>query len=107
MAVTKPTDKSSFEDHTSTTLKKRNEELEQELRQSRQREEEMRNELLKAWQRLRIAEEAEERLCSQLGELEAEAVDQARADHVKIVSLLNQLSRAQQLLQAASISISL
>ncbi|KAM6586308.1 hypothetical protein CsatA_008913 [Cannabis sativa] len=107
MAVTKPTDKSSFEDQISTTLKKRNEELEQELRQSREREEEMRNELLKAWQRLRIAEEAEERLCSQLGELEAEAVDQARADHVKIVSLVNQLSRAQQLLQAASISISL
>ena len=37
----------------------------------------MRTELLKSWQRLRIAEDAEERLYSQLGELEAEAVDQA------------------------------
>ncbi|KAF4356570.1 hypothetical protein CsatB_002358 [Cannabis sativa] len=105
MAVTKPTNNESFEDQTS--LMKRNQELEQELSRSREREEEMRNELLKTWQRLRIAEDAEEMLCSQLGELEAEAVDQARADHAKIVSLVNQLSRAQQLLQAASISISL
>ncbi|KAF4398897.1 protein RESPONSE TO LOW SULFUR 4 [Cannabis sativa] len=105
MAVTKPTNNESFEDQTS--LMKRNQELEQELSRSREREEEMRNELLKTWQRLRIAEDAEEMLCSQLGELEAEAVDQARADHAKIVSLVKQLSRAQQLLQAASISISL
>ena len=96
MAVT------SFEDQ---TLKRRNEELEKELRRSREREEEMRTELLKSWQRLRIAEDAEERLCSQLGELEAEAVDQARTYHAQIVSLVDQLSRAQQLLQAASISI--
>ena len=65
----------------------------------------MRTELLKSWQRLRIAEDAEERLYSQLGELEAEVVDQARTCHTQIVSLVDQLSRAQQLLQAASISI--
>ncbi|PON31470.1 hypothetical protein TorRG33x02_205290 [Trema orientale] len=99
MAVTKP---NLEEDQ---TLKKRNEELEQELRRSQEREEEMKTELVKAWRRLRVAEEAEERLCSQLGELEAEAVDQARSDHARIVSLMDQLSRAQQLLQAASISI--
>ncbi|XP_062119917.1 protein RESPONSE TO LOW SULFUR 3-like [Humulus lupulus] len=87
------------------TLKKRNEELEQELRRSLEREEEMKTELLKAWQRLRIAEDAEELLCSQLGELEAEAVDQARTYHARIVSLVDQLSRAQQLLHAAAISI--
>ena len=46
MAVTKPKFK---EDQ---TLKKRNEELEPELRRSKEREEEMRTELVKAWQRL-------------------------------------------------------
>ena len=33
-------------------LKKRNEELEQELRRSKEREEEMRTKLIKAWHRL-------------------------------------------------------
>ncbi|PON60361.1 hypothetical protein PanWU01x14_153470 [Parasponia andersonii] len=99
MAVTKP---NLEEDQ---ILKKRNEELEQELRRSQEREEEMKTELVKAWRRLRVAEEAEERLCSQLGELEAEAVNEARSYHARIVSLMDQLSRAQQLLQAASISI--
>ena len=46
MAVTKPKFK---EDQ---TLKKRNEELKPELRRSKEREEEMRMELVKAWQRL-------------------------------------------------------
>ncbi|PON60360.1 hypothetical protein PanWU01x14_153460 [Parasponia andersonii] len=99
MAVTKP---NLEEDQ---ILKKRNEELEQELRRSQEREEEMKTELVKAWRRLRVAEEAEERLCSQLGELEAEAVNEARSYNARIISLMDQLSRAQQLLQAASISI--
>ncbi|XP_020229099.1 protein RESPONSE TO LOW SULFUR 2 [Cajanus cajan] len=79
-------------------LKKRNEELEKELRESKEREEQMKRQLQSAWERLRVAEEAEERLCSQLGELEAEAVYQARDYHARIVSLMDQLSRAQGLL---------
>ncbi|KAI5405338.1 hypothetical protein KIW84_052203 [Lathyrus oleraceus] len=79
-------------------LKKRNEELEKELKESKEREEQMKRQLQSAWERLRVAEEAEERLCSQLGELEAEAVYQARDYHDRIVSLMEQLSRAQSLL---------
>lgn len=86
-------------------LKKRNEELERELRESQEREEQMKSELFRTWDRLRVAEEAEERLCSQLGELEAEAVDQARSYHARIVSLMDQLARAQQLLHKASVPI--
>ncbi|CAL9008983.1 unnamed protein product [Prunus brigantina] len=85
-------------------LRKRNEELERELRKSQEREERMKAELQKARERLRVAEEAEERLCSQLGELEAEAVDQARTDHARILALMNQLSQAQRLLQASSVA---
>ncbi|KAG5050264.1 hypothetical protein AAZX31_04G206400 [Glycine max] len=89
-------------------LKKRNAELEKELRESKEREEQMKRELQSAWERLRVAEEAEERLCSQLGELEAEAVYHARDYHARIVSLMDQLSRAQSLLLktgASSISL--
>ena len=85
-------------------LKRRNEELEKELRESREREEEMRRQLQSAWERLRVAEEGEERLCSQLGELEAEAVHQARDYHARIVSLRDQLSRANTLLHKAGAS---
>ncbi|KAK7275916.1 hypothetical protein RIF29_17042 [Crotalaria pallida] len=77
----------------SSELKKRNEELEEELRKSREREEHVQRQLLEAWERVRVAEEAEERLCIQLGELEAEAVQQARDYHARIVSLMDQLSR--------------
>ncbi|EEF50902.1 protein RESPONSE TO LOW SULFUR 2 [Ricinus communis] len=73
-------------------LKMRNEELEKALKESKEREGEMREELQRAWHRLRIAEEAEERLCSQLGELEAEAVNQARAYNARILFLMDQLS---------------
>ncbi|KAL6132301.1 hypothetical protein ACLB2K_070672 [Fragaria x ananassa] len=89
------------------SLKKRNEELERELRKSQEREERMKAELQKTFERLRVAEEAEEMLCSQLGELEAEAIDQARSDHARILSLLNQLAQAQRLLQSASVSLPL
>ncbi|KAK7350786.1 hypothetical protein VNO77_09737 [Canavalia gladiata] len=88
-------------------LKKKNEELEKELREIKEREEQMKRELQSAWQRLRVAEEAEERLCSQLGELEAEAVYQAREYRTRIVSLMDQLSRAQNLLKAGASSNSL
>ncbi|XP_022762617.1 protein RESPONSE TO LOW SULFUR 2-like [Durio zibethinus] len=75
-------------------FRKRNQELEKELKESREREEQMRNELQKILERLRVAEEAEERLCFQLGELEAESVNQARAYNAHILSLMNQLSKA-------------
>ncbi|XP_012474706.1 protein RESPONSE TO LOW SULFUR 3 [Gossypium raimondii] len=91
-------------------LRKRNQELEKELKESREREEQMRKELRKMWERLRVAEEAEERLCSQLGDLEAESVNQARAFNAHILSLMDQLSKGSNLLinshpSPASISI--
>ncbi|KAB2016971.1 hypothetical protein CXB51_019328 [Gossypium anomalum] len=79
-------------------LRKRNQELEKELKESREREEQMRKELRKMWERLRVAEEAEERLCSQLGELEAESVNQARAYNSHILTLMDQLSKGNNLL---------
>ncbi|EEF49253.1 conserved hypothetical protein [Ricinus communis] len=78
-------------------LRRRNEELEKALRESKEREAITRHELQGVLHKLRIAEEAEEMLCSQLGELEAEAVHQARAYNARIVSLMDQLSLSQQL----------
>ncbi|PHU23351.1 hypothetical protein BC332_08458 [Capsicum chinense] len=77
-------------------LRRRNEELEKELKKSIEREDKMRAELNKTSERLRVAEE---RLCSQLGEVEAEAVDQARAYRTRVMHLMDQLSLAQKLLQ--------
>ncbi|KAK9989571.1 hypothetical protein SO802_029810 [Lithocarpus litseifolius] len=85
------------EEETTLSLRKRNEELERELRKSKEREEQMKQELQRAWERLKIAEEGEERLCSQLAELEAEAVIDARASHTRILSLMEQLSQPQTL----------
>ena len=81
------------EEETTLSLRKRNEELERELRKSKEREEQMKQELQRAWERLKIAEEGEERLCSQLAELEAESVIHARASHARILSLMEQLSQ--------------
>ncbi|OIT35797.1 PREDICTED: protein RESPONSE TO LOW SULFUR 3-like [Nicotiana attenuata] len=89
----------------SEVLRRRNEELEKELKRSIEREEKMKQELQKTWERLRVAEEAEERLCSQLGELEAEAVDQARTYRTRVIHLMDQLSLAQKLLESASITV--
>lgn len=75
-------------------LRKRNEELEKELRESREREEKVKKELQMAWERLRVAEEAEERLCVQLGELEAEAVFLARSYRERIGSLMKEIPQA-------------
>ncbi|KAI9156601.1 hypothetical protein LWI28_009293 [Acer negundo] len=94
MAINSITNKKIEEEE----LRKRNEELERELKKSQEREEQMKVELRNTWQRLQLAEEAEERLCSQLGELEAEAVDQARDYHARILSLISQLSQANKLL---------
>ncbi|KAK4489815.1 hypothetical protein RD792_000459 [Penstemon davidsonii] len=79
-------------------LQRRNKELERELRNSLDREERMKDDLIKLWGRLRVAEEAEERLCFQLGELEAEAVDQAREYRARVVKLMEQLNDAQRIL---------
>ncbi|KAM0043317.1 putative protein response to low sulfur [Helianthus debilis subsp. tardiflorus] len=84
-------------------LRRRNEELERELKRSLVREEKMKMELQRTWERLRVAEEAEERLCSQLGELEAEGVDQARAYRERLVMLMEQLSAAQKIIESASV----
>ncbi|XP_010519580.1 PREDICTED: uncharacterized protein LOC104798994 [Tarenaya hassleriana] len=67
-------------------LRRRNGELEKEV-------EEMREDMMRMWRRLQVAEEAEERLCSQLAELEAESLHQARDYHSRILFLLDQLSR--------------
>ncbi|OIW16536.1 hypothetical protein TanjilG_32207 [Lupinus angustifolius] len=96
----------------SLELKRRNEELEEELRKSRAREEQIQRQLHAVWERLRVAEEAEERLCTQLGDLEAEGVHQARQYHARIVSLMEQLSHTNSLLNnnninASSISVPL
>ncbi|KAK4436160.1 protein RESPONSE TO LOW SULFUR 2 [Sesamum alatum] len=90
---------------TTENLEKRNEELEKELKRSLEREEKMKEELERLWKRLRVAEEAEELLCNQLGELEAEAVDHAREYRAHITVLMEQLSVAHKLLQDASINV--
>ncbi|XP_047963613.1 protein RESPONSE TO LOW SULFUR 3-like [Salvia hispanica] len=89
----------------SETLRMRNEELEKELRSSREREERMKEELRMTCERLRVAEEAEERLCTQLSELEAEAVDHVRESTAQISLLMDKLSLAHKLLQDASLSL--
>lgn len=67
-------------------LRRKNGEMEKEV-------EEMKKEMLQLWRRTQVAEEAEERLCSQLAELEAESLDEARDYHSRIIFLVNELSR--------------
>lgn len=67
-------------------LRRRNGELEREM-------EDMKKEMVQLWRRTVVAEEAEERLCSQLAELEVESLDQARDYHSRIVFLMDQISR--------------
>lgn len=81
-------------------IRKRNEELEREIRKSLEREEKMREELERTRKRLYVAEEAEERLCFQLGELEAEALNHINLCQDQIRSLTQQLSQAQKLIQS-------
>ncbi|KAL8538289.1 hypothetical protein ACS0TY_000315 [Phlomoides rotata] len=88
-------------------LRRRNEELERELTKSLEREERMKEELMRTTNRLRVAEEAEERLCCQLGELEAEALDQAREYRARMMELIEQLSRVKLLQQNSPFSSSI
>ncbi|OEL31122.1 hypothetical protein BAE44_0007860 [Dichanthelium oligosanthes] len=69
-------------------MRRRNAELERAVAEAAAREERLRRELEAALARLAVAEEGEERLCVQLGELEAEAVVQAveYQEHVRALS---------------------
>ena len=62
------------------------EELRQKNGEMEKAVEEMRKEMLQLWRRTQVAEEAEEHLCSQLAELEAESLDQARDYHSRIAA---------------------
>ncbi|KAL6006672.1 hypothetical protein ACLOJK_032165 [Asimina triloba] len=75
-------------------LRRRNEELEMELKKSREREERAREDVERMKERLWAMEEAEELLCFQLGEVEAESFEQARAYQREITALKEQLSHA-------------
>ncbi|RZR78719.1 hypothetical protein BHM03_00004141 [Ensete ventricosum] len=88
-------------------LRRRNEELERAAREGREREEALRGELERTRERLQAVEEAEERLCVELGELEAEAVAQAREDLLRIETLSHQLSTARALLASAGLRLDL
>ncbi|CAN8252206.1 unnamed protein product [Cochlearia groenlandica] len=67
--------------------------------------EEMKKEMFRLWRRTEVAEEAEERLCSQLAELEAESLDQARDYHSRIIFLVNELSRVSSSSSSSSSSL--
>lgn len=86
----------------SPELMQRNRELEEELKQSQQREDKMRVELERTEKQLRVVEEAEERLCSHLGDLEAEVFKEVREYRARIVTLTEQLLQANELLQAVA-----
>ncbi|KAL0927643.1 hypothetical protein M5K25_001838 [Dendrobium thyrsiflorum] len=81
-------------------LQRRNLELEREVRERREREEELRRELERTKGRLMAVEEAEERLCAQLGELEAEAIEQAREYNHRIRTLSDRLAKALRRIEA-------
>jgi len=79
-----------------------NERLLQQLEESRRQEAEMRAELEETRIRFLTVREAEERLCTQLGEFEAESVEQAQAYNQEIISLTQRLNHAEHLLSAAN-----
>ncbi|XP_039133983.1 golgin subfamily A member 6-like protein 10 [Dioscorea cayenensis subsp. rotundata] len=86
-------------------LRKRNAELERKVKEGREREERLATDLERVLERLRTVEEAEERLCAQLGELEAESVAHARSYHHRIKELHDRLANAQRILDSSSSSI--
>ncbi|KAH7664580.1 ArsR-like helix-turn-helix domain-containing protein [Dioscorea alata] len=88
--------KDDDDDNQMENLKRRNQELEKELKKGIEREIKMREELERTKERLRLVEDAEEMLCSQLGELEAEAVMHARQYQLRVAELSDQLARALQ-----------
>lgn len=79
-------------------LRRRNAELEREASERREREGALMEDLERTRERLRLAEEAEERLCVQLGELEAEAVEQIHMHRRHIKALSDQLELVKKVL---------
>eukprot|EP01018_Ginkgo_biloba_P026360 Gb_25238 [translate_table: standard] len=82
-------------------LRSRNKQLEQQLKESQRHEKELRAQLEEMRIRLSTVEEAEERLCSQLGDLEAEAVEEAQSYNREFNSLQQRLRETENLLLAA------
>ncbi|KAG6512207.1 protein RESPONSE TO LOW SULFUR 4-like [Zingiber officinale] len=87
-------------------LRRRNVELERAAMESRHKEVVLGRELEWTRERLRVAEEAEERLCGEIGELEAEAVVQAREYRRRIEALSHRLGSALDLLASAGLYLS-
>ena len=83
-------------------LRLKNRSLLQQLEENRRQEAELLAELEETRIRLLTAREAEERLCSQLGEFEAESVEQAQAYNQEMTSLTQRLKHAEYLLSAAN-----
>ncbi|KAJ1294884.1 hypothetical protein BS78_01G180400 [Paspalum vaginatum] len=83
-------------------MRRRNAELERAVAEAAVREERLRRELEAALRRLAVAEEAEERLCVQLGELEAEAVAQAIEYQENVRALSQRLAFADGVLSSSS-----
>ena len=79
-------------------LRRRNAELEREVCERREREGALMVDLERTRERLRFTEEAEERLCMQLGELEAEALEQVHMYQRHIKALSNQLELVKKVL---------
>lgn len=83
-------------------LRLTNKRLLQQLEESRRQQAELGAELEETRIRLLTLREAEERLCSQLGEFEAESMEQARAYNQEILSLTQRLKHAERLLCEAN-----
>ncbi|CAD6205536.1 unnamed protein product [Miscanthus lutarioriparius] len=84
-------------------MKRRNAELERAVAEAAAREERLRRELEAALARLAVAEEAEERLCVQLGELEAEAVTEAIEYQERVRALSERLAFVDGVLRSSGI----
>lgn len=84
-------------------IKRRNAELERAAAEAAAREDRLRRELEAALARLAVAEEAEERLCVQLGELEAEAVEQAVEYQERVRALSERLAFLDGVLRSSGI----
>ncbi|KAF3335605.1 hypothetical protein FCM35_KLT20112 [Carex littledalei] len=83
------------------SLRKRNKELEKEANEGREREDLLRQRLMHARARLRVVEEAEERLSVEIGELEGDALEQTRAYESHIQQMLDQLALAHKIIAAS------
>ncbi|GLJ07146.1 hypothetical protein SUGI_0059650 [Cryptomeria japonica] len=79
-------------------LRSENLKLQRLVAESQRYEADLMADLEKARMRLLMTEEAEEHLCSQLGELEADSVLQARDNNQHVDSLKQQLAQMQDLL---------